>query len=227
MTPREMQNAFELEYNKFDSENLVESHIIFYWLNEAQTRYYKTRYTGNNLKREAFEQTQKRTDDLRTLLVETDIVTTPGGAGNKPNSYIAALPADYFTMVGEEVTISFIDSESTPYSFRTIVMDSDLNTYGRQIQDPYGQHIRHYERAFPLRLFYQDEVELISDGTYDVDTYHLRYIKVPAKIELDGVDCELPEPTHTEIVTLAVNLYLENQSDPREQANTQKIQEQE
>lgn len=226
MTPREMQSAFELEINKYDSELMLESHVIFYWLNESQTRYFKTRYSGINPKQEGFEQSQKRIDDLRTLIVEESINTTAGSLPDKPNSFIAILPVNYVFTVGEEAVIQY----GIPGSLnilRTEVCPITSDTYSREVENPFGKHRLHYEKAKPLRLSKGNIVELITDGTYTVNSYFLRYIKMPLIIELGGPDCELPEHSHTEIVTNAVSMVLENLGDQRYQSNKTEVQEQE
>jgi len=221
MTARDMQNGFELEINKFDSDQIIESHIIFYWLNQAQDRLIKTYYSGNNPKGDAFEQTQKRIDDLRPLIKEARLYLTAGVDGiNKPNSFIATIPADYWFAVNEEVLIQMPDiTGNFTLTKRMSVTQSTLDTYPRQIADPYSEHILHYEQAKPLRLFKENYVELVTDGYYQINFYYLRYIKKPVNIDLETGICELPDHMHTEIVTKAVNLYLENIGDPRYQSN--------
>lgn len=59
-----------LAYAAFEVEE------IDFWLNEAIDRFIKTRYSGMNVKRESFEQSQKRTDDLRSLVKESRIPPT-------------------------------------------------------------------------------------------------------------------------------------------------------
>ena len=61
-----MHIEFKLGLDKTDSLNYpnFEPEEIDLWLNRAQDRFVKTRYVHNN-KTETFEETQKRTDDLR------------------------------------------------------------------------------------------------------------------------------------------------------------------
>lgn len=212
MTPREMQKEFELEVYRFDSELIIESHIIFYWINEAQDRLYKTRYSGINSKGESFEQSQKRTDDLRTLVIETSLPVVAGATLNadKPDSFKATLPDDYFVTLSEEVDLDIGGSIK-----RTGVEVVTADTYSEQVVNQYSKHNLHYGEATPLRMMKGFEVELITDGNYSVDQYYLRYLKRPATIVLGGTDCELPEHMHKEIVTTAVRLYLGTDNDPR------------
>ena len=65
----DLQVAFELEVNKLDDGlNKPKSDDIEYWLNVGLDKFVKTRYSGVNTKGESFEQSQKRIDDLRTLV---------------------------------------------------------------------------------------------------------------------------------------------------------------
>lgn len=217
MTNREMQNSFELTVNKYDSNEIVPSHVIFYWLNKATEVIVKTRYSGLNIKGEGFEQSQKRTDDLRTLLKDTNIATVTGTL--KANSHIADLPADYLFKVSEEAEISY-DNLSGDSEVKIVpVKETTNDTYSFMINDPYSEHRLHYETAKPLRLFNDNTVELISDGNYQVDYYRLRYIKFPDELTINGADSELPEHMHQEVVDKAVNLYLESTGDVRYQSH--------
>ena len=188
-----MQYSFEYGVNKYDSSDSVDSSVVFYWLNEAQERIIKTRYSGVNPKGESFEESQKRTDDLRTLIKESRVYLTSGIDGiNKPNSYIAALPSDYMLMVGEEVLIQFNDLTNTlAITKRVGVTESSSNTYSNQVNDPYSEHRLHYEIAKPLRLFKDNYVELVTDGNYIINFYYIRYIKLHTNIDLGGPNCEL------------------------------------
>lgn len=217
MTNREMQNSFEITVNRYDSNEIVPSHVIFYWLNKSTEILIKNRYSGINAKGEAFEQSQKRVDDLRTLLTDATITPTNGVA--KPNSYVALIPNDYMFKVGDEVEIEYSALSGDTEIKRVGITESTNNTYSRQVNDPYSEHILHYEDAKPLRLFQDDTVELITDGNYQINFYYLRYIKHPAELTVNGPDSELPEHMHQEIVDKAVNLFLESIADQRYQSH--------
>ena len=71
----EMHYEFKLKLNKVDSldyNNFLVPEIDWY-LNEAQSIYIKTRYSGNNSRAAGYEASQKRTDDLRNLVVRDKI----------------------------------------------------------------------------------------------------------------------------------------------------------
>lgn len=209
-----------LTYAAFEPEE------IDFWLNESIDRFIKTRYSGVNVKRESFEQSQKRVDDLRTLVAEARIVPTQAsGVTDKPNSYTvveADMPADYLLFLNDEVSITFnheVTGLSTTIRTYPIVCTSD--TYSARIADPYSEHRLHLSTARPLRMFTTKGVELITDGQYTIPFYYLKYIKTPATVAIGtNTDCDLPEHTHREIVLLTVKILTENIESPRYQTQS-------
>lgn len=214
MTISEMHVAVKLDLDKSDALNtpIFEPIEIDFWLNRAIRDFVKTRYSGTNVKKESFEQTQKRIDDLRTI-VNSTFVLLNSAVYPKPNSYRGDMSGvtDYWLSVGEEVDIT-VGSVTT----RVGVTQCTQDQYRNAIDDPFSEHILHYGSAKPLRLFYGSYVELTSDGNYTVDKFHLTYIKEPTTVSLSGsVDCNLPEHTHDEVVKLCVDTMLENIEQPR------------
>ena len=140
----ELQEAFELELNKFDDIDKIPSTDIEYWLNQGLMRFIKTRYSGMNSKHEGVEQSQKRVDDLRKLLLSvtysgTNLIYTQyaivtgdysvysganqiivtlqsGDAVNKINNglYTVTLPDNYFLKLGENTGIVPTDGITIP-----------------------------------------------------------------------------------------------------------------
>ena len=272
MTIQEMHVALKLELDKSDSLNNIsfEPEEIDYWLNRAIRLFVKTRYTGSNYKRESFEQTQKRIDDLRALVTMSTIDTVESFA--IPNSYNAQLPLDYLFTVGEQAEIVynpypanllqeiasgdlstgsyylvvngnimhnavvyeegslFVAANDaydidffTPEAY-VIQMERSLegvtqittDTYQERLDNPFSDHRLYYNSAKPLRMFREDYVVLISDGQYRVPLYILTYIREPITVDLVGdVSCDLPIHTHDEIISMAVDLMVENIESPR------------
>lgn len=212
-----MQAYFELEIAQIDDLEKPNSTDTFYFLNQAIQRFTKTRYSGINFKGDGFEQTQKRMDDLRTLVAESAIVPTSNSSPTaKPNSYSANLPNDYFVTLAEEVRIGFTGLDGTSKTERTGVTECTLDTYPFKVKDPLEAHNLHMDSAWPLRLYIDGDVWLVTDGNYTISYYFLTYLKLPTVISV-GVNCDLPEHTHQEIVKLAVDMYLENISNQRVQ----------
>lgn len=200
---------------------------IDFWLNEAIRKFVKTRYSGFNIKRESFEETQKRTDDLRTLLSSSDLTLKTDAT--YPNSWIVDTaanlwPTDYWFAISEEASTATISGVASVVRFGLTQCSHD--EYRQKIDDPYAEHILHYGTAKPLRFFDDEYVRIITDGNYTLGTYHLTYLRKPAEVDNDPVgttDCDLPEHTHDEIAKLAATMMLENIEQPRYQTHMNEV----
>jgi hypothetical protein len=216
-----------LSYPAFETEELD------FWLNEAIDRYVKTRYTGLNVKGESFEQSQKRIDDLRTLVTETRLVpTTPGGTSDKPNLHlipVANFPANYMLFLNDEVSITFLNEVTgVSTTLRTSTTPCTSDTYSQMVNDPYSEHRLHLGTAKPLRMFTAKGVELIPESTYTIPYYYMKYLRTPATVVYaTGTDCDLPEHTHREIVLLTVRILIENIESQRYNTHTVEINQSE
>jgi hypothetical protein len=133
-------------------------------------------------------------------------------------------------LVGEECTITYID-RLTHQSVNKIqpITECSANTYIAQVHDPLSPHRLHYNTASPLRLIKSNYVELITDGTYSIFNYIIRYIKEPESFTtLAATDSpDFPNHVHPELVKLAVNIALENIESPRIQSYPTKVAEME
>lgn len=225
MTISEMHTAVKLGLDKSSALELpaFEPEEIDFWLNKAIMQFVKTRYSGSNIKQESFEQTQKRIDDIRSIVTTITITPTIGGITDKPNSYIATLPSTpiYLHRVGEEVNIQFTDSYSgTTKNVRTGVTECTNDTYNMLIDNPFSEHILYLKEAKPLSLTKGNTVELVTDGNYSITAYYLTYIKQPATVSITApvVSCDLPSHTHHEIVDICVAMLLENIENNRYQS---------
>lgn len=217
----DLQESFEREIGVLeDNLNKPSTSAIEYWLNNGVIKFAKTRYAGNNFRRESFEQTQKRIDDLRNL-VEQDITVfdTPS-----TEEYTVSLPENYMHTVGETAVIYSNDDcwpkvNGIPRTKHTDVTESTEETYDKQKENTLSTHRLHNNRANPLRLYRGNDIILSTDGNYYLKSFILTYLRMPIKIDLRTAPFEeyadLPEHTHQEIVKLAAQLYLENQANPR------------
>jgi hypothetical protein len=340
MTISEMHVAFKLgldKTNSLDYPSFLPEEIDF-WLNQAIRRFVKTRYSGLNVKREGFEQSQKRIDDLRTLVRELTIPCTSTGAV-KPNAYVLTsgftnsqfYTAPYWLSLGEEVLIHYVPTTANPTtvisgslsvgqvykviggsithnastitensffiaaaatytgtghcvsttSKRVGVLDITSDTYRSKVDDPMCDFILHYDDAKPLRLFYNNTIEFITDSNYLIDNAYIRFIKQPLSVNATAVtgvasgsiepgktyvavgntitypvggtaypvastftglnnyttftaaaggtvnlqtsNSDLAEVTHEELVSLAIQMALENIEQPRLQSYSQSI----
>ena len=68
----------------------------------------------------------------------------------------------------------------------------------------------------PLTTIRGRAIDVYTSDIFIIDTVKITYIRRPMEISLSlGVDCELPDHTHQEIVSMAVSSILEEISDPR------------
>ena len=140
----ELQTAFELEIDQLDN-NLTKptTSDIEYWLMAGLDKFIKTRYSGMNSKHEGVEQSQKRVDDLRKLLLSVTysgtnliytqyaivtgdysvysganqiIATLTSEAVSRVNNslYTVTLPDNYFLKLGEITGIVPVDGSTIP-----------------------------------------------------------------------------------------------------------------
>ena len=234
MTFIELQSAFELEINKIDA-NLEKPKSIDteYWLNKGLERFYKTRYSGTNSNGYSFEQNQKRIDDLRTLVVNATLPVSEKSG----NAFSAELPDNYVFLLGDTVSIVPADGitnncwplgkDNKYIPYKSDTLEATVETIDRQLENSLSEHNLKYCKAKPLRLIQGKNVILYTDGSYKPSTYSITYLKKPSKIDLHtnprSEFNEMPAHTHSEIVMLAVQMYLENQANNRYQTYTNEV----
>jgi hypothetical protein len=199
--------------------NKLNSDTIFSFINEAIDKFYKTRYSGINSKSEGFEQSQKRIDDLRSLVKTkkyTDTIT------NTDNQYEVELPNDYVMLLGDTAGIQPIDDYNDPcwgYSEdgdyiikRNDTIEATIETIDRQLGNSLSEHRLKYCTARPLRLIQGNKIYLYTDCKYKVSEYTITYLSKPVLLDSKNITnteyTSLPEHTHMEIVKMAVQLYL-------------------
>ena len=250
----DLQIAFELEINKLDDAlTKPKSDDIEYWLNIGLDKFVKTRYSGVNYKSEGFEQSQKRIDDLRTLVTyklyqyppdnvynftyvfryatsitqeqldSSDYLTIDKKYGYI--EYLVTIPTDYMFALGDDTYIVSNDNNwpiTVDGNFipkRVPVLEVTSENITEKLNNSLSEYRLHGNYARPLRIFVNNKITLISDDNYIVEAYLLTYLRRPNKIDLSTTPFEeyidMPAHTHTEIVKLAAQAYLENQSNQR------------
>lgn len=137
----EMHLNIDLELNKLNS-NLYE--IILpqekdYFLNRAQERFIKTRYSSlSNPKKQGFEMSQKRIDDLRNLLVPNyydkcfQLPITDFDYTDKLKFYF---PSDYLFLTSSRSKMThnhcgLLPTVSNALSFKTVTFNFNNSNYG-------------------------------------------------------------------------------------------------
>lgn len=235
MTIQEQQVAFKLGYDSLDTQGYpgFEPAELDFFINRAIERFYKTRYSGNNVKGESVEETQKRTDDLRTMFRRNPASATtiasvstglfsyllPDGLGTDPK---------YLFLISCTVGVNVDECGDTIQGERIIkarqITHDQLDEY---LRDPF--HKPDLDEC--LYVFEGDKVFIYTGGLYTVKSFNMVYLTYPAKVDstsIPTVDCDLPAHTHQEIVDIAVRLCIAAVEDTsRLQIDSATIREQE
>lgn len=224
-----MQIEFERRVQTFDTTEVaagkMTSDTILSFLNEAIDKFYKTRYSGLNLWKSGFEQTQKRTDDLRNLVKSKTYPLNDKDASTpiekNGNEYNVTLPSDYTILLGD--TAGIVPNTGNPcwpkdskgdYIVKPVdTLESTIETIDRQKADPLSEYHLKYCTARPLKLIAGDKIYLYTDGNYEVSEYTIKYLSKPAMLtNADLMSTEeyssFPAHAHMEIVKIAVELYM-------------------
>jgi len=218
MTAAEMLTAFKFGLDKFDSLNYpnFEPLEIDLLLNQAQDRFVKQRYGSTNTKRQSFEETQKRTDDLKNVVKSAILTPLANQILNKPNGVFIQLPTDYWFALNEECDLQYTNCNSTLTTTRPGIKPIQHDDYNKTIKDPFNKP---WEEEV-VRLESDTYIELITADNQTIQTYYLRYIKKPVRIDSvssTNVNCELSDHAHQEIVDMTIAIALEGIEARRQQ----------
>lgn len=242
MTIQETHIEFKILMDKADSLNSPNftPEEIDVFLNRAEDEIIETRYTGNNNSAvTGVEETQKRVDDLKNLVVNGNITTFISNANNKPNGRFVPLPngltvtdslgnvlPKYRHSLNEEATISYIDCNTTTTTNRVKVVYISHNRYNEAIRNPYEKP----DKDTVFRLPYGkltvlipllgsiETVELVTDSSSTLTIYHLRYLKDPQRIQYGSIYAvpttdqmsELSDYLHKDLIEIAARIALED-----------------
>lgn len=223
MTNRGFQIEFERRLQLMDPNLVIKdklsSDTIISFINEAIDKFYKTRYSGINFKAQGFEQTEKRIDDLRTLIKNKKYTESLINKSDR-NSYSVELPEDYVLLLGDTAGIQpsnlnecWETNERGEYIIKyTDTLESTIETLDRQLNNSLSEHKLKYCQARPLKLIQDNNVILYTDGNYKISEYQITYLAKPSKIDSSNITnleyTDLPEHTHMEIVKMAIQIYL-------------------
>ncbi len=213
MTIQEMHIRYKLGLDKVDSfqlPNMLPEEIDLI-LNINIEQFVRTRYGLNNVYREGFEGIEKRRADLRSLVVTTYI--TDNITEVYKGLYTRQLPDNFWFMLREQIGLSgtFCGKEfgnpNDVTSFRSVgVNPTKLDEIQERLDDPFSRP----NKAKVLSTIENNQYTVYTDGSA-VGLITLSYLKKPATVDLDnGVDCDLPEHTHQEIIEQAVSWTLES-----------------
>lgn len=222
MTVQEFHINFGLELDKTaDFEYAYMSpEQIDYWLNKAQERFIKQRAYPLDRNKPGFEQTQKRIDDLRDIVVKSGQIS-PSINGT---IYSIFIPGNYKYLVRHQC----LTSDSSSCGNKNVGgVQAEEEFMNQMLKDPFWWPTAEE----PLYYFNGDYIVYETKGNYSLLNTVLTYIKEPAKITLGSqystpiadVQCELGKSTHQEILDIAISMVLENIESQRYQTNLNEL----
>lgn len=228
MTIREWHYDFKLKIDKVDSLDRPNFHPaeIDWLFNEAIELFVKQRYGLTNRIQQGFEVTQKRIDDLKTLVVKCPSSTQPPLPVTLINTReglyeakLSDLAFKYLFLVRLEVAIT--RNNCTKFVNATITQHDDLTSALRDsfIKPSFnwGEVPAVLAAGITQPISALGSIYVYSGGDFTITNVYPEYIKQPQKVSIAGynningvptinIDSDLPEHTHREIIDLAVDL---------------------
>jgi len=221
MTISELHYAFKMSMDRIDSNSQTDFNRgeIDYLLNEAQLIFLKTRSSTSNIKQRGFEATQKRTDDLSTLVIKHPEQQPLIPTNNEVD--LSLLKYEYYSLIRIYAEVQESDCvKSIPLKF---VQHDDLNDV---LKDPFNSAS---QDAIPYNFGKSSASNSTSIYMYPksgtINKVYIEYLKLPNKVSyggyayIDGIiypptTLEFPEHTHLEIVDIAANVAALNIENP-------------
>jgi len=227
MTVAEMHYDIDFKLDKIASLakpdlNLAEKDWL---LNESIRLLVKKYYQGNNFSGAAFETTQKRIDDLSSLVVKYPeqpelLPTLISGSGVYELPLESLLYPYWFFIRGTIRVLKPGVTNCVQEASMKLISHDDLN---HALQDPFNNSdmsevLFNFGRASVIGgNDYSKTSIYLYPGVYSLGAVKLEYIKQPQRVSyggyayIDGItyvvsQCDLPEHLHSEIVDLAVQI---------------------
>ena len=201
-------------------------------LTQAEFMYVKKYISGlTNPKNYGFEETEARGQGFSALITDSGLLSVSADQTNTlVNGLFFDLPRDFMFTIMEIVGTDAVDCRakdgSTLFADVRIVSHDELTRFKRNVyKKPYASG---YD-ATVFRMYFSPLIntldptvestakrhELITDGSFNIADYRMRYLKNPPDIVVDRSNienqrnCILDEFTHDVIVDLARDLMLE------------------
>jgi hypothetical protein len=190
MTLYEAHRNFDILLDKSSGESSYPSFLPEekdFFLNTYIERFIKTRYSGLNVHKDGFQQSQKRTDDLRTMV--KSITFDHNGIKTLDelvsSAYYVEYPEDYWIGLGETMYIGYPigAAEDDLIIKRGDVEECTIENIDTRLKNSLSPHILHNGVAKPLRLYCDGKIMLYTDGTYFIPNYTITYIPKPDKLD--------------------------------------------
>ena len=244
MTANEMANEVERILDRSSSFGSpgYEDFELSSVLTLAETLYIKKYFDElNNRKQKGFQEIEIRDQGFGALIKDAPSLTPSASqAGIISNSSVVGkffdLPTDHMYTIYEECIInkiecgtveSYINAYVVPIA-HTEMQRFNWSKYKRPFYKSYGdarvwrsEFSRQVSGVNPAAPATAKRHEIFTDGTFDIITYHMRYLKNPDDIVVDRAtpanqrNSELDTSTHLVIVQMAADLMMERTKDQK------------
>ena len=169
---------------------------------------------------QGFEGTERRRKEFAELVSNVTLTSaniSPDQTGVKPNGTFFNLPTDFGLTINEEVTISSDDKclDGQRIEVKPITHDEYNKSLKNPFKRPDGTLTWRMDFGSNLPANAPERHEIITDGTYTVDEYHIRYMRRLKPIiigtnTIEGftgpLDSELNDMIHRAIIEEAVKM---------------------
>ena len=230
MTANEMWDNVLVTYDALYSQSAPgfvdpEASII---LTKAQWYYVLQRINPkSNRNMEGFEETEIRIQELSSLVKDSQDANPPisqltNPTGTLPGETLWAIPVDCMLPIYEGCTTSTKQCGSNPAVYnRIMTIPISHDEYNLNFSNPYKKPWTDGTEGILWRLEHGTKtvntVErkihgIITDGSFSITTYYMRYIKYPEDIQINlsnpssQVNCKLDPISHQSICDIAVKL---------------------
>lgn len=226
MTITESHYQFKLNMDRVDSMSNPDftAPEIDWLLNEAQRIFVEQRLNPNsNPKRKGFEASQKRIDDLSTLVVKFPLqpYITPTLTDGIYEVPLDSLDFPYLHLLSAYVELEVADNCLKEVRLKFMQHDD----YREALKDPFNSPSLEFVPYNFGRSSTGTSSIYMYPGIYSINKVYLEYLKQPRKVSLgtytyiDGTtktptSFELPEHTHSEIIDLACQIASLNVESP-------------
>lgn len=233
MTVAEMHKYVLQKLDSIQGEWKFASEDVERAINQAIDNFVSTRFDKSlNQQQKGFEMSVTRMSDLNNLIVDQDSIPVYLKSTSFTNNLVVEympLPADFRYVVKAHASICYNRNgveytvQAGPPSYRE-PSGAEGTTFSRkkvparlaQITDLHALSGDPFNKTRIDSVKYtvnDSSLFFYTNGQFLIEDAGLTYIKNPVKVSVEeGIDCDLPESTHEEIVNLAANLLIQTRT---------------
>jgi len=211
MTAEQMQYNFELKRGEHDSlDKEFMSYDVAMFLNASQNDLVEGFYSSRINPGSRYFEMDERSRAMLALLIESTTIDSFDSADSAlhDNAVFVDLPANFLYALEESCGIAYTDCNSDAATTTSRVLPIRHDEYRMNINNVYKKPWR----KLVWRMDFGDsggkkKHELIYGTGITIQNYKLRYLRSPVAINIvTGVDCELHDILHEEVVDRAIAL---------------------